>query len=106
MTIILSSLNRFTFFFSGRFFGKFAVKWILKLSPHLASVATLPCETSMSAKQAINDKLQGSVATYLRCSGVACTHALRAPGQTLLKDEESARDNRVFACNFGKYSPI
>jgi len=23
----------------------------------------------MSAKQAINDKLQGSVATYLRCSG-------------------------------------
>jgi len=33
-------------------------------------VATLPCETLMSAKQAINDKLQGSVATYLRCSGV------------------------------------
>jgi len=30
-------------------------------------VATLPCETLMSAKQAINDKLQGSVATYLRC---------------------------------------
>jgi len=25
----------------------------------------------MSEKQAINDKLQGSVATYLRCSGVA-----------------------------------
>jgi len=24
-------------------------------------VATLPCETLMSAKQAINDKLQGSV---------------------------------------------
>ena len=24
----------------------------------------------MSAKQAINDKLQGSVATYLRCGGV------------------------------------
>jgi len=24
----------------------------------------------MSAKQAINDKLHGSVATYLRCSGV------------------------------------
>ena len=30
----------------------------------------LPCETPMSAKQAINDKVQGSVATYLRCSGV------------------------------------
>ena len=24
---------------------------------------------------------------------------------TLLKDEESARDNHVFACNFAKYSP-
>ena len=37
---------------------------------HLAYVATLPCETLVSAKQAINDKLQGSVATYLRCGGV------------------------------------
>ena len=34
--------------------------WILKITPHLAYVATLPC------KEAINDKLQGSVATYLR----------------------------------------
>jgi len=25
---------------------------------------------------------------------------------TLLKDEESARDNHVFVCNFAKYSPI
>jgi len=25
---------------------------------------------------------------------------------TLLKDEESARDNNVLACNFAKYSPI
>jgi len=25
---------------------------------------------------------------------------------TLLKDEESARDDHVFACNFAKYSPI
>ena len=32
--------------------------------------ATLPCETLMSAKQASNDKLQGSVATYLRCGEV------------------------------------
>jgi len=31
---------------------------------------TLSCETLMSAKQAINDKLQGSVSTYLRCGGV------------------------------------
>jgi len=33
-------------------------------------VAALPCETLLLAKQAINDKLQGSVATYLRCGGV------------------------------------
>ena len=71
MTTILSNLNRFTIFFTGRFLSKFAVKWILKIPPHRASVATLPCETLMSAKQAINDKLQGSVATYLRCGGVA-----------------------------------
>ena len=30
----------------------------------------LPCETLLSAKQAINEKLQGSVATYLRRGGV------------------------------------
>ena len=34
------------------------------------NVATLPRETLMSAKQAINDKLQASVATYLRRRGV------------------------------------
>jgi len=38
---------------------------------HLAYVATLPCETLMSAKQALNDKLQGSVARCLRCDEVA-----------------------------------
>ena len=26
--------------------------------------------------------------------------------KTLLEDEESARDNHIFACNFAKYSPI
>jgi len=40
-------------FFTGRFLDKFAVKWILKIPPHLEYVATLPCETLMSAKQAI-----------------------------------------------------
>jgi len=69
MTIILSNLNRSKKFFTGRFLSKFAVKWILKIPPHLAYVATLPCETLMSAKQALNDKFQGSVATYLRCGG-------------------------------------
>jgi len=33
-------------------------------------VAQLLNETLMSAKQAIIDKLQGTVATYLRCDGV------------------------------------
>ena len=70
MTIILPNLNRFKFFFTGRFLGKFVVKWILKVPPHFAHVATLPCETLLSAKQAINDNLRGSVATYLRCGGV------------------------------------
>jgi len=70
MTIIVSNLNRFKKKFTGRFLGKFVVKWILKLLPHLAYVATLPCEKLTPAKQAINDKLQGSVATYLRCGWV------------------------------------
>jgi len=46
----------YKFFFTGRFLGKFAVKRVLKILPHLAYVATLPCETLVSAKQAINDK--------------------------------------------------
>jgi len=59
-----SNLNRFRifftgrffvkfaeFFFTGRFFGKFAVKWILKIPLLPAYVATLPCETLMSAKK-------------------------------------------------------
>ena len=54
MTIILSILKRFKKFFTVRFLGKLAVKWISKLPPHLAYVATLPCETLMSPKQAIN----------------------------------------------------
>jgi len=68
-TIILSNLNLFTNFLSGRFLSKFAVKWIFNIPSHFAYVATLPCETLMS-KQAISDKLQGSVATYSRCGGV------------------------------------
>jgi len=34
------------------------------------------------------------------------SHALCAPGQHTAKDEESARDNHVLACNFAKYLPI
>jgi len=67
MTIIMSVLNRFQKFFAVRFLGKLAVKWISKIPLHFA---TLPCETLISSKQAINDKLQSIVATYLRCYGV------------------------------------
>jgi len=70
VTIILSILDRFKNFSTARFLGKFAFKRLSKIPPHLAYVATLPCETLMPAKQSINDKLQGSVATYLRCGGV------------------------------------
>ena len=34
------------------------------------------------------------------------SHALCAPGQQIAKNEESAQDNHVFACNFVRYSPI
>jgi len=85
----------------------------------------------MSAKQALNDKLQGSLATYLRCDGVVnnqikkglllslrvkrflksvniwqifgffkqergCLIHFVCLANTLLKDEESARENRAF----------
>jgi len=59
-------------FFHRKISSKFAVKWILNVPPHLAHVATLPCETLMSAKQGINDKLEGSISTYLTYSGVHC----------------------------------
>jgi len=49
MTTLQSNLNRCNFF-NGRFLSKFAVNWILKIPPHLAYVAALPCETLMSAK--------------------------------------------------------
>jgi len=82
----------------------------------------------------INDILQGIVATYFRCGGVAnnqikkgllwvwenfflnrwifgkqergCLMHFACLANTLLKDDESARDNHVLACNFAKYSPI
>ena len=70
MTIILSNRNRFKMFFTGRFLGRFAVRWILKIPLHLAYVAARPCETLMSGKEAITHKLQGSVATHLTHDGV------------------------------------
>jgi len=42
--------------------------------------------------------------SYKQERGCLMHFARRA--NTLLKDEESARDNHVLACNFAKYSPI
>jgi len=39
--------------FTGTLCGKFAIKWLLIIPPHLNSVAALPCETLMSVKLAI-----------------------------------------------------
>ena len=47
---------------------------VIKIPPHLTYVATPPSEILVLAKQVINDKLQGSVATYLRCGGVVNDH--------------------------------
>ena len=48
MAITMSHLNRFTKLFTGRFLGTFEVQWLLTIPPHLAYVATLPCELLMS----------------------------------------------------------
>ena len=51
MAVILSNLNQFRKKITGRFPGKFAVKCKLKIPPHLACVARLPCETLLSSDQ-------------------------------------------------------
>ena len=59
-------------FFTEIFLNKFAVNWISKIPPHLASCMCC-CTTSRNvnvSKTAINDKLQGSVATCLRYGGI------------------------------------
>jgi len=43
-------------------------------------------------------------ATFLIVIG--CLMHFARLANKLLKDEESARDNHIFACNFAKYSPI
>ena len=45
-------------------------KWILKLPPHFAYVATLHCLTLMSAKQAVNDRISRYCSYILRCAGI------------------------------------
>jgi len=76
MAIILSNLNRFTTSFTGRFLGKFAVNYLLAIPPLLAYFATLSCETLVSENKT-NDKLQGSLAMYVRCGGVVNNQILK-----------------------------
>ena len=58
--------------FTGWFSSKFTVKRLLKIPSFLAY--TVCCHTTLwnnnVRKQTISDKLQGSLATYLRCDGV------------------------------------
>jgi len=71
MAIILSNLTRVSIFCTGRFCSKFAVNRLFKIHPTIPCVC---CHTTLwnlnARKQAIKDKLQGSVATYVRCGGL------------------------------------
>jgi len=62
VTVILSVLNRSSLRDSH---STFTVKWLSWVQPHLAYVATLPCETFMPENKQLTIKLQGSVATYV-----------------------------------------
>ena len=69
VAIISSNHNRFSYFFTAGFFGKLAVSRLLKIRPLLACCHTALWNINVT-KQAINDELQGSVATYVKCGGV------------------------------------
>ena len=60
--------------------SKFAIGSILNIPPDLTNVATLPCKILLSENSdiVINDKLQGSVSTHLRCSGYALLQTSRS----------------------------
>jgi len=78
--LIINSFNFQPIFkknFIVTFSSKFAAKCLLNIPPHLICVATLPCETLISKNEwqlqtnvVINDKLQGTVVTYLRCGKI------------------------------------
>ena len=62
LLVTLPNIHRFlNFVFTDRLSNKLFLIWLLTTPSHLKYVATLPCETLMSPKQAINDKLQGFV---------------------------------------------
>ena len=53
-----------------RVLGKFAAVIVKNFTAPCICCYTILWNITVSAKQAINDKLQGSVSTYLRCDGV------------------------------------
>ena len=123
----------FKIFVTGRFPGTFSVKCsLLKVPVHLAYCCHTFLRNRNVVKQAINDKLQGSVSKYLDCGGVVNNQ--RKKGLLLnlpvffksvniwqsYKQERgclvhfllavrwpgthSARDNHVFACNYQTFA--
>ena len=73
VAVTLLILNRFSVFVTlKRLSGRFAAECLLKIPPHLICVAALPAIMSENERQlqtnaVINDKLQDTVVTYLRC---------------------------------------
>jgi len=70
-------LMDFQSFFTDRFISKYATKLSLTTPPYLKHISALACEISIlenwqksEACIVINDKSQGSVATYLRRGGL------------------------------------
>ena len=61
MTTILSNLNRSKqiFHWKIRFFGKYAVKWVLKIPPRLAFVGTRPCQGATENASTENESTGG-----------------------------------------------
>ena len=56
MATILSNLNQFQNSFTGRFCSKYAVEWLVRITPHLAYMATLPCKTVTSENKQLTIK--------------------------------------------------
>ena len=59
MATILSHLNQLFIFFTGRFLGKFEVKWSLKYHEALHMLPHTILQKIYVRKQVINDKQQG-----------------------------------------------
>ena len=76
MTIIRSNVTDFQKSFTEKFFSNFFSKVIIKdhITPHRPTHRYTTLWNINVRKQAINDKWQGSVATYLRCGEIVNNH--------------------------------